>query len=285
MNIPVNIKEIISQISPEEIVILLAGLSVFVIWFFKTSFGRRALENSIPRRNNMPLFFPLFIIFSVLLAIGLLSYLSLWLFRNFPEERQVFINEVLNIAAGLVSIGIILCFVRMYFVRGIKGFGLNIRTIPRDFIAAFINLFAIWPVIYIVFEAIMKINEVIFGPDYTIPTHVELQSLINNQNLMVRIAITIGTVCTTPFLEEMLFRGLFQTAIRTSLNHKYSAWIAILITSLFFAINHANVSHWPVLFILGACMGYSYEKSGSLFRPVFIHILFNASSVISTWVQ
>jgi membrane protease YdiL (CAAX protease family) len=42
---------------------------------------------------------------------------------------------------------------------------------------------------------------------------------------------------------------------------------------------HENPGHWPALFVLGVCLGYSYEKSGSLFRPIFIHLFFNVSSV------
>ena len=103
-----------------------------------------------------------------------------------------------------------------------------------------------------------------------------------------------------PLLEEMLFRGLFQTTIRSYIESfrslmvreskpekeqaKYinGAWLAIVISSLLFTINHANAGHFPALFVLGVCLGYSYEKSGSLFRPVFIHAIFNAISVIAT---
>ena len=35
-------------------------------------------------------------------------------------------------------------------------------------------------------------------------------------------------------------------------------------------------------FSLSIGIGYSYEKSGSLFRPIFIHALFNATSIIAT---
>jgi hypothetical protein len=59
-------------------------------------------------------------------------------------------------------------------------------------------------------------------------------------------------------------------------------WPAIMVTSLMFAIVHQNPEHWPTLFVLSCCMGYSYEKSGSLYRPIFIHIIFNTISIAST---
>lgn len=285
MNISVNIKEIIGVISPEDAFIYVAGLSLFGYWLYRTSFGRKALEDSVPRRNNMPLVLPLVLIFGILLAIGLLSVLSLSLSKNLAEWQQIFIGQVVVAIGGIFSIVLLLRIIKIYFVRGIKGFGLNIKTIPRDLGTAFLYLLAILPIMDIAFYGIQAFNKLIYGPKYKIPTHVELQFIVENPNIAVRIAIAISVIVVTPVLEEMLFRGLFQTAIRSALNTKYAAWIAIFVTSVFFAISHANASHWPVLFILSSTIGYSYEKSGSLFRPIFIHAFFNATAVIATWTQ
>lgn len=285
MNILENIIEIAGPVNPIELIVSVFGLSIFAFWLLKTSFGTRALENSIPRRNNMPLFMPFALILIIFLAMAIIFALTEKHFNNSQNWRHVFLSKLFNCITGLISIGIILYFVRKYFVRGLKGFGLNIKTFPRDFAAAFINLAAIWPLMMIVIIAIMLFNQFIYGPEYEIPTHVELQSISANQNLPIRIAISVMAIGITPVLEELLFRGLFQTTIRSAINFKHTAWIAILITTVFFVVNHADLSHWPLLFILGACMGYSYEKSGSLFRPILIHVLFNASSVISIWLQ
>jgi len=48
---------------------------------------------------------------------------------------------------------------------------------------------------------------------------------------------------------------------------------------------HADAGHWPALLVLSMSMGYAYEKSGSLFRPIFIHSIFNATSIIATLNQ
>jgi membrane protease YdiL (CAAX protease family) len=44
---------------------------------------------------------------------------------------------------------------------------------------------------------------------------------------------------------------------------------------------HEEMSHRPALFVLGVCMGYAYERSGSLWRPIFIHAIFNATNVLA----
>lgn len=284
-----NINEIICTITFENILkvcIFVGGFALFAFWFFKNSYGIRSLDDSVPRRNNLPPFLPMVLVFATLLFIYSLGDLSVMLSKDLPKWQQVLIPETVHSILGLISIGFILFIVRKYFVQGIKGFGLNIKTIHKDLAMAFISLLAIWPLLQVVFVAIISINEIVYGPNYTIPTHVELKTLAENKNIMDRAAIAVATVGVTPFLEEILFRGLFQTMIRSETYfYKYSAWVAIFITSLFFSLFHANASHWPILFILGACMGYSYEKSGSLFRPVFIHMLFNASAVIPTWLK
>ncbi|MHC4216494.1 MAG: CPBP family glutamic-type intramembrane protease [Planctomycetota bacterium] len=62
---------------------------------------------------------------------------------------------------------------------------------------------------------------------------------------------------------------------------KQPAWLAIICTSIIFASIHANLTHWPALFMLSMCLGYAYEKSGSIIRPIFIHIIFNAIRIIT----
>ncbi|MEJ2648946.1 MAG: hypothetical protein P8016_11125, partial [Sedimentisphaerales bacterium] len=218
MNIPVNIKEIIGGISPADAVIYTAGLSLFTYWIYKTWFGRKALEDSAFRRNNMPLLLPLVLIFGIFLAIGLLNSLALFLSRNLENWQQVFLSQITTAIVGIVAIVVILRIVKIYFVRGVRGFGLNVRTIPKDLVAAFLYLLAILPVMDIALYVIQTVNKLIYGPEYIIPTHVELQSIMENPNLAVRIAIAISVVAVTPVLEEMLFRGLFQTAIRSALN-------------------------------------------------------------------
>jgi len=87
-----------------------------------------------------------------------------------------------------------------------------------------------------------------------------------------------------PLLEELLFRGLFQTVIRTflaDLKLPQPAWLSIAASSVLFAAAHADAGHWPALFVLSLCIGYSYEKSGSLFRPILIHALFNGLTVLA----
>jgi hypothetical protein len=90
--------------------------------------------------------------------------------------------------------------------------------------------------------------------------------------------IVFTTIVVVPFAEELVFRGMLQTLLRSYI---VRPWPAIIIASFIFIIFHIDTLHWPALFVLALCLGYAYEKSGSLFRSIFIHSMFNALSVVS----
>jgi membrane protease YdiL (CAAX protease family) len=324
MNIPEIINELTSTITLADLVLLAAGVSLLAYWLVKTSFGRTALIDSPPRRNNMPLylpFVPLLFFFGVYtLADSTRQYLA----HDLPDWQSAFLDNLFLCVAGIVTMLITILLARSTFARRLKGFGLDPRTIPKDIFAAFLNLLAVWPLLLFMIVATIFFGKLIYGSDFEMPQHEELVEIMANPQLSLRILIAVTTIAVMPPLEEMLFRGMFQTAVRSFLEARFSthrppeslepqspqspftnhqlpftdnqlpitihqspntAWLAIAITSALFATIHANPPHWPALFVLSISIGYAYEKSGSLFRPIFIHALFNATSVISVLNQ
>jgi membrane protease YdiL (CAAX protease family) len=51
-------------------------------------------------------------------------------------------------------------------------------------------------------------------------------------------------------------------------------WGAIAITSLLFAMMHPAWT-WPLIFLLALALGYAYERTGNLWVPVTMHLIFN----------
>ncbi|MHC5083523.1 MAG: lysostaphin resistance A-like protein, partial [Planctomycetota bacterium] len=72
-----------------------------------------------------------------------------------------------------------------------------------------------------------------------------------------------------------------QTSIRSLTG---SSAIAILISSALFVILH-QPHHWLALMALSYGLGYAYERSGSLLRPILMHIFFNGFSVTLTLIS
>jgi membrane protease YdiL (CAAX protease family) len=287
-----NILEITKQlnnINIAEAAICLTGLFLLAYWLLKTSLGRNALADSIPRRNNMPFYLPFVLLFLWFGSVPLIMLIAQQLVNDLPDWQNALLDNLIICVCAILTTVVIIYLAGISFVLRLKGFGLNIKTIHRDFFAACINLLSIWPLMLAAILATIYVGRHIFGQDFKLEQHEELELITAYSQLSIRIIIVIIAVVLAPVLEEMLFRGLFQTMMRSFLEFRfsnieprYSPWLAILISSGLFAMAHANAGHWPALFLLAMCMGYSYEKSGSLLRPIFIHSFFNATAIIAT---
>lgn len=259
--------------------IWLAGLILLARWLLNTSLGRKALADSQPRRNNMPSYLPLIPLLIWFGGVAMVVVLVQELTPNLSGWQKLFRDHIVMSIGAVVTMAVMVFLAHIHFVRGLKGFGLNIRTIVKDFFMAMVNLLAIWPLILTAVTVTIYVAKLFSGPEYHMQPHQQLEMITEYTQLPLRIMIVFVAVVIAPLLEEMMFRGFVQTTIRSFINLKNSAWPAIAVSSVFFATMHANPAHWPALFVLGLCLGYSYEKSGSLFRPIFIHLLFNATSV------
>jgi membrane protease YdiL (CAAX protease family) len=270
----------------------LIGILLFGHWLLKTSLGRKALVDSRPRRNNIPLYMCLVPPFILFVPVPLVMLIAERLLVDLQDWQKAFLGNFIYCIGSVVVVAIILLIAWSYFARRLKGFGLNIRSIHKDFFVAFVSLLTVLPLMEAAIRLMMLIGTLFYGPEYQIPQHEQLKMIALYPQWQFLILTFIVIAVIVPVLEEMLFRGLFQTVIRSlletrnsKLEGRYNAWIAIFITSGLFSIVHGNVPHWPALFILGVCMGYSYEKSGSLFRPIFIHAFFNSIAVISVLLE
>jgi len=250
-------------------------------WLLSTSLGRKALSDSVPRRNNVPGYMPLVLFLIWFGPVQMATLIAQKLAGDPHSWQSVLIGKIVFCIAAIATAVFIILLARAHFARRLKGFGLDIRTIFRDIPAAFANLLAICPLMYAVIRLTILIGQKFQGGEYQVPPHEELKVAAAYPELPLRIMIFISTAVLVPVLEELMFRGFLQTTIRSFFKAGNGAWLAIAITSSLFVLLHADVSHWPALFILGSCMGYSYEKSGSLFRPIFIHAIFNATSIMA----
>jgi len=265
--------------------IWLAGLILFACWLLDTSLGTKALADSPLRRNSMPPYLPLVPLMLWFGGVAMGVVLVQKLTPGLQGWQKIFRDHLVMSIGAVVTIAVMMFLAHFHFARRLKGFGLNIRTTVKDFFMGFVNLLAAWPIMMAAITMTMFIAELIWGAEYEMQQHQQLELITEYTQLPLRIMIVFVAVVIAPLLEEMLFRGFIQTAIRSFFNIRNSAWPAIAASSVFFAIMHADPGHWPTLFVLGVCLGYAYEKSGSLFRAIFIHSFFNATSIIGTLSQ
>lgn len=83
-------------------------------------------------------------------------------------------------------------------------------------------------------------------------------------------------VILAPVMEEILFRGFLQSALRNSFGDRY----AVAISAFLFAGVHMDVFAFLQIFILGLLLGYLYEKTQTLAASIFVHITHNSLTLI-----
>ena len=124
--------------------------------------------------------------------------------------------------------------------------------------------------------------------------------------------VVLTAVVGAPLSEELLFRGVLQTFLVSSLGAgrpmavepgsaaggvgqscgagqtggvavtRRGQWAGVLITGGLFAVSHADWQHMPALLVLGVFLGYLYERYGNLLLVMLVHGLFNALPVVIT---
>jgi len=114
-----------------------------------------------------------------------------------------------------------------------------------------------------------------------------------------RWAIMVSAVVVAPVLEEVIFRGLIQSAIRGGLASLFVkagaekmpdpflmsriSWFAILIAGSLFGVVHGGVASLhalPMLALFGVILGWLYERTGSLWPGILVHAFYNGLNIL-----
>ena len=212
----------------------------------------------------------------VLLTLGV-SEGILFFFAQSSDSFQEALSYPLMAILDASLIIVMLVIAHRTFARRLKGFGLNTKTAGKDAAFALVNLLAVYPLILFALWAVLTIGR-FMKAGFDLEVHQSLTFLIENGNIGLKVLAIIFSVVIVPVFEEMLFRGFLQTSVSSLSGHR---WAAILLTSLLFSVLHP-ATHVAALFIFSCGLGYAYERSGSLFRPILMHVFFNGVSVAAT---
>lgn len=260
--------------TPGLLAVCAVGVAVLIVWQIRSP-GLSSLAKTTVRRNRLGLFFP---VLQIIFWLAFISLVQVLINKIIPQEQAAarqYARYLSFMGVEVALIAFLLSVAWLAFARGLKGLGLNARTIPKDLFWAAVNLLATYPLMLAVLWATVRAGKAMFGPDFSIQNHQSLEELAGCNDAVLKILIIFFAVAVVPFFEELLFRGMLQSAIAGYIE---KPWASIALTSVLFAAMHPQ-THAAALFVLSIFLGYAYEKSGSLFRPVFIHIFFNAASV------
>ena len=85
--------------------------------------------------------------------------------------------------------------------------------------------------------------------------------------------LTIAGAVAAPVVEEFLFRGLLFQFVRS---HR-ALWVAVVVSSLAFAVAHFVPVLIPVLFVFGIAEAFVFHRYGSIYPAIALHALNNGT--------
>lgn len=115
--------------------------------------------------------------------------------------------------------------------------------------------------------------------------HETLDTIVSPEIGAWRWAFILGAVIATPIFEEVLFRGMLQSAAASLVRNR---WAAILIASVVFVLPHISSAiephTLPAIGVLGIAMGIAYERTGRIWVPIGMHTAYNGINVALSFV-
>ncbi len=88
--------------------------------------------------------------------------------------------------------------------------------------------------------------------------------------------MAFAAVIAAPFCEEIVFRGYLYPATKRFAG----PWAGAVCSALIFAAAHGSIAALLPLFVFGCMLVFIYEKTGSLWAPIGVHLCFNGATVL-----
>lgn len=158
-----------------------------------------------------------------------------------------------------------------------EGMRFGAGDIPLGLLAVLVA----FPVVASAGEASRLLFEYSTGEEQSTVAHATLEMIRQNSDDPWTWVIIFTAILGAAVIEELIFRAFVQTALLRMMG---SAWLAVIITSIVFALVHrvGGAVPWhaiPALFVLGLAIGVAYERFKGLGVPIAMHAGFNAINI------
>jgi len=157
-------------------------------------------------------------------------------------------------------------------IHPVDWLGLRWSRWPWVFIIAPCTVFGMW----LVFGALQFGGYMRWVESFGVESVQDTVKLLQTSNDPLLLGLmAFAAVIAAPLCEEIVFRGYLYPAAK-----KFAGpWVAAFFTALVFASAHASLVALLPLFIFGLVLVFAYEKTGSLWVPIAIHLCFNGATV------
>ncbi len=179
----------------------------------------------------------------------------------------------LSLVVNIVTCLYIFNIVRTGYGLPVTSLGLTIRNWKSDVITGLKYYLIVLPAIIasgFIADSVLRV----FGIE---PRQQDIISnLLNEDSLGVLAFMFFFGMLAAPIIEELLFRGFLQSAVRITCSRLQT----ILISAFIFALIHWNAHVFLQIFVLGFMLAYLFEKTGSLVAPITVHICHNSVTLV-----
>lgn len=272
-------------------VIILIGSLVLAVLVWRGCLGRGVLDAGPSRRVGLVPADLLIVLGLMILGPSLVAYVTSIAGSGQPnpsgsQEVNTLAyagNILLGQAAGQLVPVLYLLWRVSSVPRGLWLIGAIPGKPLRDLLWGALGFVAAVTLVMATIQATVLLGEWL-GQETPVLGHPMLKALVASDSPVGSVMLIASAVLVAPILEEVIFRGLIQSVMAEVLGEG-NRWGIVLVASGVFAMIHADFVNWdnwqtlPGLFVLGLVLGWLYERSGSLWPGILVHIGFNILNI------
>ncbi|WP_268912900.1 CPBP family intramembrane glutamic endopeptidase [Lentilactobacillus sp. SPB1-3] len=206
------------------------------------------------------LIFLVILVLSVQIPLGVIA-----------RTRQIKTATILLGIAYLAIFIVVILIARFFYRR----YG---KVTPKPFTWADLRLVLIGFVVMLAAEVILgMVNQQVYGVQQTSNNEVIAQLLSSNRLTLV--LLMISSVCLSPILEELVFRGFL---ISSFFDASSRVW-PVVVSAVLFAIPHMedlNIISFLTYASMGAVLAYLYNHTKNIKVSIALHFLNNLYAML-----
>lgn len=156
--------------------------------------------------------------------------------------------------------------------RGYTLAGIGLKPISLRWVAASIGIFIVLRIVVTLISLLLAQFNI---------TSVQAQTLAPaGYTWASAILTTLLAGFFIPIVEEVFFRGVLYRWLRD----KWGVVVGVIVSGVVFGLVHLEPATVVPVIVMGFVLAWTYEKSGSLWPPILIHMLNNLLGVIALYV-
>lgn len=259
-------------------------LSSILIWAKKDC--RNPLQlgqnpSTLPHWNIQWIDFLLFIFSGFLLVLLAQNLLSVFM-PDMPEGEEMELNSQIALLSILTLHGPILLNFILFQEFYLKENGIRLNLIPADLneslkesLVLFIQFLPLIWLVSILWSSLLGLLQY-FSLIKEFPVQPLVELMAKDIPVLDFLLIAVLGIAFVPVVEEIIFRGCLYRFLKA----RHSVLFAQLASAGLFALLHDNLNSFLPLVFIGFILARIYESSGSIYKTIFFHAFFNASSFI-----